>query len=876
MAALTVRVLLAEDSREDAELELREIRRAGLRVAHTVVDSREAFARALREFAPDVILSDFSMPSFDGMEALHLAREQAPEIPFIFVSGTLGEDYAIRALKNGATDYVLKTNLARLPTAVERALAEAQIMREQRRAQAALEIAREHLRERDAALRRAQAMARLAHIITGPDGRFESWSETVPELIGIGPESMPRSVREWLGLLAPQDRALFRARSLEAQRTKKRIDLEYRLQRGDGAWVDLRQVIEPAQGPAAPENGRWFSTIQDITEQKRAEARIRRLNRVHSVLSGINTLIVRGPERQELFEEACRIALEAGGLRMVWIGMFDAQAKSIKPVAWRGHEEGFLQLLALAQEDPVPEGRGLVRRAVREKRPVILNDIAEEPAFRLREQALERGYLSAAVLPLMSAGKVLGVLGLFAPEAHYFDDEEMRLLSELAGDISFALDHIDKSEKLDYLASYDSLTGLANRTLLLERLGQFIAEAGPANAKLTLIVANLERMSAINESLGRQTGDLLLGKFAERLAATVGDARQLARVSGDSFAIVLPRTKSTLEAARLLGDLAKRSLADPFHIGDSELRLSARAGIAICPDHAQDADGLLKCAEAALARCKRTRERHLFFDQSMSERTASELAMETALRRALEKNEFVLHYQPRVDLRSRRITGAEALLRWQSAQGLVPPVKFIPLLEETGLILEVGAWALRQAVLDHKHWLEQGIAMPRLAVNVSPVQLRRRDFVSSVTRAIARGAQPPGVDIEITESMVMDDVAGNIEKLRAVRELGVSIAIDDFGTGYSSLAYLARLPVSSLKIDRSFIITMLGDRNTLTLVSTIVSLAHSLGLKVVAEGVDAEDQAAALVQMGCDEMQGYLFSKPVPAEALVKLLRESG
>jgi EAL domain-containing protein (putative c-di-GMP-specific phosphodiesterase class I) len=201
-------------------------------------------------------------------------------------------------------------------------------------------------------------------------------------------------------------------------------------------------------------------------------------------------------------------------------------------------------------------------------------------------------------------------------------------------------------------------------------------------------------------------------------------------------------------------------------------------------------------------------------------------------------------------------------------------MKFIPLLEETGLIHEVGTWALQQAVLDHKGWIERGIRAPRVAVNVSAVQLRQRDFVARVRRDIERGAMPPGVDLEITESMVMDDVAGNIEKLRAVRDLGLNVAIDDFGTGYSSLAYLAKLPVNSLKIDRSFIITMLEDPNAMTLVSTIISLAHALKLKVVAEGVDAEDQLDPLRLLRCDEMQGYLFSKPLPAEELIAMLHK--
>ena len=241
----TLRVLLAEDVASDAELEIRELKRAGLRVSHRIVDSEKDFIRALREFAPDVILSDFSMPQFDGMEALRLAKELAPDTPFIFVSGTLGEEYAIRALKNGATDYVIKSNLVRLSAAVERALAEAKVLRERRQTEAELEIARERLQEREAGLRRAQLMAKLGHVITGADGAFESWSETLPPLIGVDPSRVPNSTREWLDMLHPDDRERFRSASIEAGVKGTRVDVEYRLHRPDGAWmhIDRKSVV---------------------------------------------------------------------------------------------------------------------------------------------------------------------------------------------------------------------------------------------------------------------------------------------------------------------------------------------------------------------------------------------------------------------------------------------------------------------------------------------------------------------------------------------------------------------------------------------------------------------------------------------------------
>ena len=869
----TLRVLLAEDVAADAELEIREIKRAGLRVSHRIVDSEKDFIRALREFAPDVILSDFSMPQFDGMEALRLAKELAPDIPFIFVSGTLGEEYAIRALKNGATDYVVKSNLVRLSAAVERALAEAKVLRGRRQTEAALEIARERLQEREAGLRRAQLMAKLAHVITGPDGSFESWSDTLPALIGTQLLSMPRSTRKWLDIVHPEDREALRAKSIEAGATGRRVDIEYRLRREGAEWIHVRQVIEPLGGQPDPGSAeRWFCTLQDITDQKRAEERIKRLNRVYAMLSGINTLIVRVRQREELYREACRMAVEAGQFRMAWIGVVDQQSGLVKPVASAGEVGDFFESAPLAVIENKPGGHGLAGRAIRGKKPMLSNDIRNDPQRLMRKELDERGINSLAVIPLIVGDEAIGVLALYAAEVDVFDNEEMRLLLELAGDISFALGHIEKAEKLEYLAYYDPLTGLANRSLFLERLQQKVIAAGSSQRKLAVSIVDIERFKTINDAYGRQAGDELLRQLADRIKSAGPDPTRVARIGPDHFAIVSD-VENEDDVGRLTEQRLATCLGPAFRLSGRELRLSARVGIAMYPGDGGHAEALFANAEAALKKAKATGERYLFFAPAMTERIHENLSLENKLREALDKEEFVLHYQPKVDVENRGIVGVEALIRWQSPElGLVPPMKFIPLLEETGLILQVGSWALRRAALDHRAWAERGLKPPRVAVNVSPIQLRQRDFVRDVEHAIMKGIAPVGIDLEITESLIMQDIHATIEKLKLLRKLGVQVAIDDFGTGYSSLSYLAKLPVQTLKIDRSFVIAMLEDPNTTTLVHTMITLAHSFQLKVVAEGVESEDQANMLRLLGCDQMQGYLFSKPVPVEALIALL----
>ena len=621
-----------------------------------------------------------------------------------------------------------------------------------------------------------------------------------------------------------------------------------------------------------------LATIQADTFRSLRENqhRIERLSRVHAMLSGINALIVRARGRDEVFREACRVAVEAGGFRVAWIGLLERETMRVQLAAWQGPGRELVENVVMDVGEGAPGGGSALALAIRDGRAAISNDIEHDARIALRGEMAAYQLRSMAVLPLLVAGEAVGALTLVSGEAGFFDDEEVRLLSDLAGDISFALDHIEKEKKLAYLALYDSLTGLANRSLFLERLNRSLHAAAQSGGKFPIALVDIERFRTVNESLGRQAGDALLAQAAGRLARAAGRT-EVARTGPDQFAMVLAAAKGRSQAARMVQALRRECFSEPFALGGSELRTSVKAGIALYPNDGADAETLLKHAEAALRRSKDTGEPFVFYTPALTARSAATLTLENKLRQALKNGEFVLHYQPKVDIETRRVIGVEALIRWQSPElGLVPPMQFIPLMEETGMILEAGAWALRQAVADHCRWAALGLAAPRVAVNVSPIQLRKKDFVATIVEAIGRGPAASGLssclDLELTESLIMEDIEGNIRKLKEVRALGVGSAIDDFGTGYSSLAYLARLPVQTLKIDRSFVMTMLNDSAAMTLVQMIISLARSLKLTVVAEGVDAESQAKMLRLLRCDEMQGYLFSKPLPFEEMTALL----
>jgi diguanylate cyclase (GGDEF)-like protein/PAS domain S-box-containing protein len=610
---------------------------------------------------------------------------------------------------------------------------------------------------------------------------------------------------------------------------------------------------------------------QDVTEKRQAETRLKRLNRVYAVLSGINSLIVRVRDREELFRSACEIAIEHGEFKMAWIGIVDRTAASIVTAATavaQSRSEALNGEHAPCGSAMPLQGNSKAAHAVREKKPVITNTIDGDTTIVRSNERIARGIFSMATLPLLIAGEAVGVLTLYSDEVDFFDAEEMRLLLGLAGDIAFAMDHIEKQERLDYLAYYDVLTGLANRHLFVDRVAQHMRAAASRGHQLAVFMIDLERFKNINDSFGQLVGDELLRQVAAWFRHNVHDELLLARLGADHFAAVMPEVAKSGDLARLVESKLASFLEHPFGLNDGVFRIAAKVGIAVYPDDGNTAESLLNNAEAALKKAKASGNRYLFYTQKMTAAVATRLTLENRLRQAIERQEFVLHYQPKLDLKTGKLVGAEALIRWNDPKaGLVPPGEFIPILEETGLIFEVGKWALNQAIEDYLRWSDAGLAAVRLAVNVSPLQLRQRAFVAEVESVIGVDARAPaGLELEITESLIMEDVNHSIASLQAIRAMGIEIAIDDFGTGFSSLSYLARLPIDTLKIDRSFIVAMISGPQGVALVSAIINVGQSLKLNVVAEGVETEEQSRLLRLLKCNQAQGFLFSKAVPAE----------
>ncbi|MEA3173536.1 MAG: hypothetical protein QOF42_947, partial [Gammaproteobacteria bacterium] len=845
----TLKVLLVEDRPEDAELLIREMRSRGLKVVSRRVETGVDFEEALEAFGPDLILSDYTLPGFQGTEALEIAQRKRPDTPFIFVSGTIGEERAIQALKQGATDYVLKDNRARLVPAIERAIRDVGERDARRWAQRELEDSEERFRF-------AMQYSSIGMALVGADGRWLGVNPALCDIVGYQESELLAS--DVQSLTYPDDRAADALQMREMlSRAIETYQLNKRYVRKDGrvVWTQLsaslvwmhsgephyfihqiqditermsteralraseerfRTIAEATQewiweidadgvytfcSPAvesilgyAPENlvgkncldivsphtrqvvadllrrgaaekrgwrdlvlhlrhaaggVRWLDNnalplldsqglvigyrgvARDITQRRLQQERIARLSRIQAVLSGINSTIVRVRDRRELFREACRIAVQQGGFKMAWIGTVEPGALKATPLVWEGFDQGYLSEISLELAD-CDVDPGSVGRALQQKKMVVVNDIEADPNAAFKNAALVRGFRSLMAMPLNVDDNAVGVLVLYASEAGFFDYEELKLLKDLAGDISFALDYIGKEEQLTYVSYYDTLTGLANRQLFFDRLAQGLNVARAERRELAVMIIDLERFKRVNDTLGRYAGDQVLKEMADRLRRTISESATPARIGGDRFAVVVPNLPGS-GMARWIDEWIVDSFAEPLIVDDIELRTTVKIGIALYPADADTAEVLFTNAEEALKRAKDASEAYLFYSPEMNAQVAHRLHMESRLRRAVAQKEFTLHYQMKVDIKTRQVRGLEALIRWQDPEhGLISPLEFVPLLEESGMIVEVGRWVFIQAVADVQNWKSQGLVVPRVAVNVSEVQLRQPNFVASV------------------------------------------------------------------------------------------------------------------------------------------------
>ena len=526
---------------------------------------------------------------------------------------------------------------------------------------------------------------------------------------------------------------------------------------------------------------------------------------------------------------------------------------------------------------PIGAKGGSSGAAAYRREAVVAADITTDPLWEdYRALAAEHAIRSCWSTPILShQSAVLGVFALYSKEARRPTEAERRLIDVATRVAGIAIERKLAEARIHFMANHDALTGLPNRTLLEDRLTQAVLHAQRNDRRVTVLFVDLDNFKLVNDSLGHNAGDELLRTIAARMVRCVRATDTVVRLGGDEFVVVLSDQAKTAGSISDTVHKIQAVIAEPIRLQDHDLRVTSSVGIASYPVDGVDAGALMANADAAMYRAKEVgRDNFQFYSPELNTKIHGKFLLQEELRNAVARSEFVLHYQPQVELSTGRVFAVEALVRWRHPKlGMVPPVKFIPMAEETGLIVPIGDWVLREACRQNKAWRNAGLPPLVVSVNVSARQFRERDLVNRVARALKEsGLEAKYLELELTESLIMQDIELAVATMKELRGLGLQLSIDDFGTGYSSLSALKTFPVARLKIDKSFIDGLLADENDRAVAGAVISLGQTLNMRVIAEGVETEAQAALLRDFKCDEMQGYLFSKPLPAEGIQDLL----
>lgn len=660
--------------------------------------------------------------------------------------------------------------------------------------------------------------------------------------------------------------AIHAVESMVMETGQSDLGIEEQALNGDGErWLMMSRL------PLRDRHGKTIGVVgmsRDITVRKKAE-------RLMQAQSRLLELVATGmPLRDFLAQLVLMIEAQHPGSRGS-VMLRSAAGDHLELAAAPSLPAEFRDIMRSLKIGPAS---GISGTAAWRKERVIIEDVDTDPlAKSLRFLVDGLGLRSCSSTPILSyQGEVLGTFALFvdrpgSPDAQH--DELTAIAVHLAG---LAIERHRAEERIRYMARHDALTGLPNRLLLDAEFPAILAEAKAAGRDVGVAFLDIDNFKVINDSLGHAVGDELLKIVATRVTDIVDGQGMAVRVGGDEFIVLLSGHGADALVSRF--EAVRHAVATPITLGGLTFQVTCSMGIACFPQHGDNPTDLVANADAAMYRAKETGRDNLeIFSVEMAEKARKKLVLIEEMRRALEDGQFVLYFQPQKNLSTGRVFGAEALVRWNHpTRGLVPPSDFIPLAEETGLIVPLGDWILREACRQCRAWQDDGLEPVVVSVNVSARQFKEKAWAVRVAAALAEcGLDPRYLELEVTESLIMQDLTGALQRMRELKALGVKLSIDDFGTGYSSLSALKSFPVSQLKIDRSFLADIPGDADNMAITSAIVSLAQKLGLEVIAEGVETEEQARFLVESGCVNIQGYFVGKPVPPAGFLPFLQKA-
>jgi diguanylate cyclase (GGDEF)-like protein/PAS domain S-box-containing protein len=709
----------------------------------------------------------------------------------------------------------------------------------------------------------------LAIYARDPNGLLTTWNPAAERMYGW-------SAAEVLGKPLPSVPGEQRE---ESDSLRKRllagesfIKFQGRRLRRDGSPIYIDASLGPLRDAAGNASG-IIAVAADITERKRAELQQAMEHKVTRLLSEAESLESAMPEILRTIGEALGCAC---GARRTW-----SESEQIIACAETWNEpsaeiENFLDLSREPRVLPQPSG-GLIRRVLSTGEPNWIADVTEDPSFRRGPEAAKAGLRGALAFPIRFGGETLGIMEFFSRASRAPDEVLIQSTRSIGSQIGQFMARKQAEARVLRLAHYDELTGLPNRSMFHQRVVRALGRARRRARQLAILFIDLDRFKNINDTLGHDAGDRVLDEIASRLRGCLRETDTVGRLGGDEFVVLIEEVADPAQVA-LVAQKVLAEVARPIVLDQQEVHITASIGISTYPADSEDMQNLMKNADISMYRAKELgKNNYQFYSAQMNVHTLERLAMESDLRRALERNEFVLHYQPKIDLVSGAISGMEALVRWRHpVKGLVQPGEFIALAEETGLIVPIGEWVLRTACTQNKAWQQAGLPHLCVAVNLSARQFMRDGLLQDVARVLAEtGLTASLLELEITESMVVQNPAHAVALLDGLKAMGVRLSIDDFGTGYSSLSYLKRFPIDNLKIDRSFIQDLPADGEDAAITRAIIAMAHSLKLKVIAEGVETDRQRQFLRQHNCNEMQGFLYSKPLDTADFRALLQEA-
>lgn len=636
---------------------------------------------------------------------------------------------------------------------------------------------------------------------------------------------------------------------------------------------DRKSHVQVVVVPKKDDNGMivsLFGTVQDISERKRAELALSARAQQQMLASALGRLALSAASLDELYREAAStITL---GLNVAFSNILLAHGPQQPLVlqAGIGWDSGWhgRQVHNSGEQKQTC-------RVLTSNEPVIVHDFTEESRFARSELLSAHGVISGVDVLIGGIEEPVGVLGAYADTPRQFSADDVCFLQGVANILSAAVERQRIHEQLSHMALHDPLTGLPNRLLLIDRLHVALAQARRNEQKVAVLFLDLDRFKHVNEVFGHALADRILHEVATRLSGCVRAEDTVSRQGGDEFIVALTGISEEQDAPRI-ADKILTAFTSPFILEDTEIILGVSIGIACSPRNGEEPETLLRNADTAMSVAKEfSRNRYQCYEPEMNRQALDRLTLESDLHRAIERNELFLMYQPQLALSTGDVLGLEALVRWQHpCRGLVSPSQFIPVAEDCGLIVPLGNWVLESACRQHALWVSQGLTKGSVAVNISAHQFRQADFCDRISDVLLRtGLKPELLELEVTEGVVMQGIDQVLHKLNRLRELGVMLAIDDFGTGYSSLNYLKQFPLHRLKIDQSFIRGLPGDQEGGAIANAIIQMGHSLGLEVLAEGIETREEQECVQALGCNAGQGFLYARPLSVADCEQYLR---